>query len=92
MALDPPMFAVVPAFVEALAIGAGLVSTGAIGATIKAVIDWVRSGERVQAQRVVIEVDGRRTDLSGKSGEDLERSLHAAIDHPEAPSSAPGTS
>jgi hypothetical protein len=74
-----------PAFVEALLAIAGVAVAGAVVATAKAVTDRLHSEIQRPTQRVVIEINGERTEMTGTTDE-VERSIHEKLS--ESPSTA----
>jgi hypothetical protein len=67
-----------PAFVEALLAIAGILVVGAVAATAKAVTDRLRSEAQPPTRRVVIEINGERTEMTGTTDE-VERSIHEKL-------------
>ena len=65
--------------IETLLALAGGGTALAVGATIHAVVGWVRSSDKRSTQRVVIEIDGERHVLTGASAEEIERSFHREL-------------
>jgi predicted nucleic acid-binding protein len=74
-----------PALVEAILGIATVAVGGAVIATVRAVLERLRAESRPLIGQVVLEVDGKRTVVTGSRAE-VEQSIHETLSEQSAPS------
>lgn len=79
------MIPALPALVEAILGIATVAVGGAVIATVRAVLERLRAESRPLIGQVVLEVDGKRTVVTGSRAE-VEQSIHETLSEQSAPS------
>ena len=59
-----------------LLVAAGAATGGALYATFEAIRRWMQANREAAKHKVVLEVDGKRIELTGQSPLEVERAIH----------------
>lgn len=65
-----------------LLLAAAAATGGAVLTTLHALRRWLRANGEARRHKVVLEVDGRRVELTGRSPIELERAIHDQLSPP----------